>query len=94
MIARKEPFSCANCCQSGSSLWVWMYAFLKVGLLSLLQLRNKARSYLFPPDSVKLSGFYKIDPAPETQKPNWCGTGGTLSERPGPPVTSKTFLNS
>jgi hypothetical protein len=48
MIARKEPFSFANCCQSGSSLWVWMYAFLKVGLLSLLQLCNKARSYFIP----------------------------------------------
>jgi hypothetical protein len=42
MIARKEPFSCANCCQSGSSLWVWMYAFLKVGPISFLQLCNGA----------------------------------------------------
>jgi hypothetical protein len=88
MIARKEPFSCANCCQSGSSLWVWMDAFLKVGLLS--QLCNKPRTYLFPPGGVKLSGFYKIDLAPETQQPNWCGVVGTLSDHPGPPGTRKT----
>jgi hypothetical protein len=94
MIARKEPFSCANCCQSGSSLWGWMYAFLKIGLLSLLQLCNKARSYLFPPGGVKLSGFYKIDPALETQKPNWCGAVVTLSEHPEPPGSRKTFANS
>jgi hypothetical protein len=36
------------------------------------------------PDSLKLSGFYKIDPAPETQKPNSCGAAGTLSEHSEP----------
>jgi len=86
MIARKEPISCVSCCQSGSSFRVWICAFLKVGRLPLLRLCNRARSYLFPPDSVKLSGFYKIDPGLERQKPNWCGAVVTLSEHPGPPA--------
>jgi hypothetical protein len=58
--------------------------FSKVGLLPFLRLCNRARSYLFPPEKVKLSGFYKIDPIPKTQKTNWCGLVDTLLERPGP----------